>query len=131
MTRGCPAPRNDETREQSAADRGAVSRLQPASWRPIATQASGANGPWTDSAEAPAASPLARCVRLEPAIIRSSAKCELILLHHGELQARMRRKFKSVDAQLHKTAACCLSQATWAGAEEGRPGQGSESPELV
>src|SRR5258708_6485043 len=85
-----PATRDDGTREQRTAARGAVPQLPPASGRPIATHASGATPPWTDSAEAAAPSRLARCVRLEPAIIRSSAKCELILLHGVELQARMR-----------------------------------------
>src|SRR5207245_8923187 len=56
--------------------------------------------------------------------IRLLAERELVLLHGGELQPCLGRKFKSVDAQLHKTADCCLSQSAWAGAEEGWPGQG-------
>jgi len=68
---------------------------------------SGANAPWTSSAEAAAASLLALCARLESANIRLSAKCELILLHSSELQPRLGCKFKSVDA---KAANCCLSQ---------------------
>jgi hypothetical protein len=55
--------------------------------------------------------------------IHFSTKCELILLHGSKLQPRLGRKFKSVDAQLHKAADCSLSQAAWAGPEEGRAGQ--------
>jgi hypothetical protein len=36
---------------------------------------------------------------------------ELVLLHSLELQPRLCSKFKSVGAQLHKAADCCLSQA--------------------
>ena len=63
--------------------------------------------------------------------IQLLAEGELVLLDGGELQPCLRRKFKSVGAQLHKTADCCLSQSAWAGAEEGRPGQGLLADWLV
>jgi len=56
--------------------------------------------------------------------IQLLAECELVLLYGSEQQPCLGRKFKSVDAQLHQTADCSLSQSAWAGAEEGRPGQG-------
>jgi hypothetical protein len=37
------------------------------------------------------------------------AECELVLLYRRELQPRLGRKFKSIDAQLHKAVDCCLS----------------------
>jgi hypothetical protein len=51
------------------------------------------------------------------------AECELVLLHGGELQPGLGRKFKSVDAQLHKAADRCLPETAWAGADESRVGQ--------
>ena len=56
--------------------------------------------------------------------IQLLAEGELVLLDGGELQPCLRRKFKSVGAQLHKTADCGLPQSGRAGAEEGQPGQG-------
>jgi hypothetical protein len=47
--------------------------------------------------------------------IQLFAECELVLLRGSELQPRLGRRFKSVDAQLHKTPDCGLSQVGWAG----------------
>src|SRR5262249_13834986 len=55
--------------------------------------------------------------------IQLLAECKLVLLHGGELQSCMSGKFKSIDAQLHKTTDCRLSQATRASAQKGRVGQ--------
>jgi hypothetical protein len=55
--------------------------------------------------------------------IQLLAECELVLLHGGKLQPGLGRKLESVDAQLHKAAECCLSQAARAGPQEGRVGE--------